>query len=361
MAFAQSITKAIYGKPDKVPSLLTAPINPRDGQNFNSDPKRIEFDLSPDILDDIRHAEAAIGDELCSLDTHILEFMDYGKNFIVSKSMSPDSFVQVSILLAYYRLYGQVVCSYEPVLTKKFLHGRTEAMRSSTMKVKSLCKIFFSHYATKEDKLDALRSAVKDHSCTVKESAAGKGVDRHLYSLKSVAMKTGRPIPSFFKSEAWTKLNHTVISTSNCGNPALKLFGFGPVVPDGFGIGYIIKDTSLSYAITSKQRQTKRFAQTLMQTLQVLHDLLGGIEKMSVINHTISEPPVRKTYYSKNSCYLDGFDDSYGESTVSNQVVSSKQTDSGDVSAPLANVTSRKTLNLFDNVTTFFTRSKDKN
>ena len=98
-----------------------------------------------------------------------------------------------------------------------------------------------------------------------------------------------------------------------------------------------------------------------MQTLQVLHDLLGGIEKMSVINHTISEPPVRKTYYSENSCYLDGFDDSYGESTVSNQVVSSKQTDTGDVSAPLANVTSRKTLNLFDNVTTFFTRSTDKN
>lgn len=28
---------------------------------------------------------------------------------------------------------------------------------------------------------------------------------------------------------------------SNCGNPSLRLFGFGPVVRDGFGIGYIIK------------------------------------------------------------------------------------------------------------------------
>jgi hypothetical protein len=32
------------------------------------------------------------------------------------------------------------------------------------------------------------------------------------------------------------------LSTSICGNPALHLFGFGLVVADGFGIGYIIKE-----------------------------------------------------------------------------------------------------------------------
>lgn len=36
-------------------------------------------------------------------------------------------------------------------------------------------------------------------------------------------------------------INHSTISTSNCGNPSLRLFGFAPVVDDGFGIGYIIK------------------------------------------------------------------------------------------------------------------------
>ena len=33
---------------------------------------------------------------------------------------------------AYYELFGRVVCVYEPVQTKSFLHGRTEAARTMT-------------------------------------------------------------------------------------------------------------------------------------------------------------------------------------------------------------------------------------
>ena len=41
-------------------------------------------------------------------------------------------------------------------------------------------------------------------------------------------------------------------ATSHCGSPALSLFGFGPVVSDGFGLGYMIKNDSISVVITSK-------------------------------------------------------------------------------------------------------------
>ena len=51
--------------------------------------------------------------------------------------------------------------------------------------------------------------------------------------------------PTFFTDDAYTKLGRSVISSSNCGNPSLRLFGFGPVVPEGFGIGYIIKDDGI--------------------------------------------------------------------------------------------------------------------
>jgi carnitine O-acetyltransferase len=50
-------------------------------------------------------------------------------------------------------------------------------------------------------------------------------------------LEQGEALPAFFQDEGFTRLNHTILSTSNCGNPALRLFGFGPVVPDGFGIG----------------------------------------------------------------------------------------------------------------------------
>lgn len=66
-------------------------------------------------------------------------------------------------------------------------------------------------------------------------------------------------LPAIFADSGWDKINNTILSTSNCGNPALRHFGFGPTSGDGFGIGYIIKDGSVSICASSKHRQTKRF------------------------------------------------------------------------------------------------------
>ena len=82
------------------------------------------------------------------------------------------------------------------------------------------------------------------------------------------------PVPELFKSEAWRMLNHTILSTSNCGNPSLRLFGFGPVVVDGYGLGYIIKDNSIHYSISSKRRQTGHFALALNGVLKGMAKLL---------------------------------------------------------------------------------------
>lgn len=193
-------------------------------------PKKINFDLSDCIKRKIYFAETALGDHIVASDTHILEFTDYGKRFITYNKLSPDSYVQMSMMLAYYRLYGEIVCVHEPVLTKAFYHGRTEAMRPATMEAKELCEIFCNPVSTSEEKVIALQNATRVHSKLVKECAQGRGCDRHLFSLKCIAEKNDLPIPDFFRSEPWRLLNHTILSTSNCGNPSLGQFGFGPVV-----------------------------------------------------------------------------------------------------------------------------------
>ena len=55
-----------------------------------------------------------------------------------------------------------------------------------------------------------------------------------------------KSLPAIFTDHGWSILNASIMSTSNCGNPALRLFGFGPVAADGYGIGYIIKDDGVS-------------------------------------------------------------------------------------------------------------------
>jgi len=44
----------------------------------------------------------------------------------------------------------------------------------------------------------------------------------------------------YAKDPSYSKLFASVLSTSNCGTRALDLFGFGPVVDNGFGLGYMI-------------------------------------------------------------------------------------------------------------------------
>jgi len=113
----------------------------------------------------------------------------------------------------------------------------------------------------------------------MKACKTGHGVDRHLYGLFWLAKQqqqrlAGYDIPEIFLDEAWGKIRHDVLSTSNCGGYALSLFGFGPVVEDGFGIGYIIKDTCMHFCITNFNKQAHAFANALNLSLLELGALL---------------------------------------------------------------------------------------
>ena len=153
---------------------------------------------------------------------------------------------------AYYGLYGSIDCTYEPAMTKAFLHGRTEAIRSVTTESVEFVKLWWTD-APGSEKLEALRKAIQAHVNLTKISSKGLGQDRHLYALQCLWQRevgnssdNEEKLPAIFKDIGWNTLNHTVLSTSNCGNPSLRFFGFGPVVADGFGIGYIIKDEGIT-------------------------------------------------------------------------------------------------------------------
>lgn len=325
VTFAKSITKSIYTKECPIPRIIhaeveRAPTIGRGSDGFDSNPVKISFDLHGKIKERIFHAETALGDAISADDTHVLEFSRFGKLFIVGNKLSPDSLVQASIQIAYYRLYGDIVCAYESVLTKRFYHGRTEAARSTTSKSVELCKCWMNVFSSNNDKVKALREATVMHSKLVSEASEGRGVDRHLYALKCIAEMKGIPVPAFFSSDAWIALNHTILSTSNCGNPALKLFGFGPVVPDGFGIGYIIKDNSIHFSISSKHRQTRRFSHALNETLVEIFNLLEPVEVSKLSHHSNVSSKQKKAVAVNGSTtsveFSDAFDDTYGEKTL---------------------------------------------
>lgn len=60
----------------------------------------------------------------------------------------------------------------------------------------------------------------------------------------------------------------------------------GPVVPNGIGIGYIIKDHGIQFSVSSKQRQTERYVNSLEETLKELSSLLKAMSAIVCAAHS---------------------------------------------------------------------------
>ncbi|KAJ5904075.1 mitochondrial carnitine O-acetyltransferase [Penicillium tannophilum] len=317
--------KTINGQ---APSLWTtsspdpAKRDPRSFGNVSTTPRKLEWDMAPELSIALRFAESHLSDLLHQHEFQVLDFEGFGKNFITSMGFSPDAFIQMAFQAAYYGLYGRVENTYEPAMTKVFLHGRTEAVRTVTPECLDFVRTFWGDNPA-EKKIDALRTATQRHTAITKDCSKGEGQDRHLYALYclwqrsfddglfhdnssveysspsesldspklSAVSDDGLPspasgssrgyrsasppsTPAIFSDAGWDKINNTILSTSNCGNPCLRHFGFGPTSADGFGIGYIIKDETISFCASSKHRQTARLMQTLESYLFEIRKLL---------------------------------------------------------------------------------------
>ncbi|KAG5925529.1 hypothetical protein E4U42_004204 [Claviceps africana] len=315
----------------------------RDPESFgdvNTTPRKLEWDMVPELSIAVRFAETRLADLIEQNEFQCLDFSSYGKNFITSMGLSPDAFVQMAFQAAYYGLYGRVECTYEPAMTKFYLHGRTEAVRTVSQESVDFVQTFWADNPP-EHKIAALKRACQKHTGRIKECLKAEGCDRHLYALFCVWQKyvdgeidagtnsvgspvdddclpagspgkkdeskgsseklvdvklqredadnstnppsrnicshrrsPSRPLPFIFADGGWDKLNTTVLSTSNCGNPSLRQFGFGPTSGNGFGIGYIIKNDSISICVASKHRQTKRFVDALESYLLEVRRIL---------------------------------------------------------------------------------------
>uniref|UniRef100_A0A8D0BL70 Choline/carnitine acyltransferase domain-containing protein n=1 Tax=Salvator merianae TaxID=96440 RepID=A0A8D0BL70_SALMN len=106
---------------------------------------------------------------------------------------------------------------------------------------------------------------------------SGQGFDRHLFALKYLVQRRGGRIPDIFSDPAYKYINHIIISTSTLGSPAVYFGGFGPVVPDGFGVAYNVFDDWVGCLITSYlENDLEELIGNIEYTLNDIFDVLEG-------------------------------------------------------------------------------------
>lgn len=200
------------------------------------------------------------------------------KGFCKNHKVSPDSVMQLGIQLAYFQQNGEYVGTYESCSTAAFRHGRTETIRPCTMDTKHFCDTVSgkSDVFSRDQLRYMVQKCSETHGKLIKEAAMGQGFDRHLFGLKYMAQQNNIPLDPIFESDAYRKLNYNILSTSSLSSDGLLAGSFGPVVRDGYGIGYGVQDTRLGIIFTSYagQRDAIDFVDCLKASFETIQSVL---------------------------------------------------------------------------------------
>lgn len=255
-------------------------VHPTTGAAKSVEPtvKLLEFDFDGKAEADITTAIEAHQAVINSIDMNFLKYEKLSKAECKKFKVSPDAFMQLSFQVGYHKQNRKFVGSYESCSTSAFRHGRTETMRPCTSETKEFCeKIAAKDRPSDKDLRVLLDKCSTKHNQLTKEAAMGQGFDRHLFALKTAAERV-RVIDNFelFKDPAYARLNHNIISTSTLSSDALLAGGFGPVVKDGYGIGYNIQDSFLGCVVANYKSDTngKDFVKCLSDTYDELTNVI---------------------------------------------------------------------------------------
>ncbi|XP_049868322.1 carnitine O-palmitoyltransferase 2, mitochondrial [Pectinophora gossypiella] len=239
---------------------------------------RLEFKLDDKSKQFVDKAKKEYKDWYESLSIDYILYEGLTKEACKKFKVSPDCIMQLGFQAAYHLLHGNYVGTYESCSTSAFKHGRTETMRPCTDRTKAFCDGLHNHKASKDELRAIMQECSTYHSELVKEAAMGQGFDRHLFALMKMAEDNNLPRPEIFDSHEYKFLNKSILSTSTLSSPSVLAGGFGPVVKEGFGIGYSAFADKLGAAVSAykSHNDSSQFIEALHKSFIDITKVLSG-------------------------------------------------------------------------------------
>ncbi|XP_038230356.1 carnitine O-acetyltransferase isoform X2 [Dermochelys coriacea] len=246
-------------------------------------PKKLRFNITPEIKHDIEKAKQNLNIMVQDLDIKVMVFHHFGKNFPKLERISPDAFIQMALQLAYYRMYGQICATYESASLRMFRLGRTDTIRSASVDSLKFVEAMDNPSKQNQEKVELLRRATQAHRAYTDMAIKGNAIDRHLLGLKIQAIEDLVSMPELFMDTAYAVAMHFNLSTSQVPAKTDCVMCFGPVVPDGYGVCYNPMDDHINFAMSAynscAETNAARLAHYLEKALLDMRLLLQSTPK----------------------------------------------------------------------------------
>ncbi len=194
---------------------------------------------------------------------------------------SPDTFVQLTLQVAYYHIFATLQSTYEAVAMRHYFQGRTDCARAC-----SSAALHLAQAVANNEQNDTLKklflAAQTEHLARISQCSKGNGAERHMLGLQSMFTLHGTALgithlPEAFTCTGWNTLTANVLSTSGLNSAHVQYFGFGPVHPTGFGIGYCFTDHHIRFVLTNMENNNTHnqlFANAIIAAANKLHAAL---------------------------------------------------------------------------------------
>lgn len=259
-------------------------------------PSRLIWEVDSVLDSHISHALTLHQRNIDDLDLQVHDHDSFGKGLIKTCKVSPDAFIQMALQATYLKNAGKAALTYEAAMTRLYLQGRTETVRSLTSKAAAFARAFVDKSVSSEEKRRLLAEACGHHQVMYKDAMNGKAIDRHLFALYVVSRGMGYDCEFLKKvlSIPWTlstsqQPQQQIATAPDCNEPQYYDMlspggGFGPVSDDGYGVSYMIPgERRIFFHVSSKRSHagtdSKRFVSQLFETMLELKALFEEKEE----------------------------------------------------------------------------------
>ena len=106
-------------------------------------------------------------------------------------------------------------------------------------------------------------------------AADGQDIDHHLFGLKKM-LAPGEDVPEIYTDKAFNQTSHWEMSTSQLSSNFLDGWGYGEVVPDGYGLSCSIGDDCIRWNITSLKCRTTELGHYIAEAATETRKMMEG-------------------------------------------------------------------------------------
>ncbi|XP_017141474.1 peroxisomal carnitine O-octanoyltransferase [Drosophila miranda] len=249
--------------------------------------QELKFELDDTLKSEITRLRKEKDERGIDITATFTVFDEYGKDFMKSQRLHPDSFIQVVMQWTFHQMHEEIAPTYETALMRQYYNGRTETLRSCTGAVAEFLKASADSRVSDLALAKSFRTAVDDHKRAMDEARKGNGIDRHLFGLWCAAYENKLDIPAFYDDPLYAKSGgggNFVLSSSTLGFTANVGF-VAPMLIDGYGVFYSITSGAVFINTTayrdSIKTSARKFNDTFKASFRRISVLLEQLAKES--------------------------------------------------------------------------------